>query len=86
MFAAGQLVRALSNLQCSDSDIQQGLDTLRIELTNQLDAGTPWHARNALAVIGMLDMPAWTSVLGLLDEWPGFWTSCAAEWPADQYG
>ena len=70
MFAAEQLVFALSNLRCSDADIQEGLDTLRIELTKQREAGTPWHARNALDVIAMLDMPAWVSVLGLLDECP----------------
>ena len=70
LFAAEQLVFALSNLRCSDADIQEGLDTLRIELTTQREAGTPWHARNALEVIAMLDMPAWASVIGLLDECP----------------
>jgi Family of unknown function (DUF6178) len=70
MFVAEQLLVALSNLRCSDADIQEGLDTLRIELTKQREAGTPWHARNALDVIAMLDMPAWVSVLGLLDECP----------------
>jgi hypothetical protein len=70
MFAAGQLVVALSNLRCGDGDIQKGLNSLRIELTKQREAGTPWHARDALDVIGMLDMPAWASVSGLLDECP----------------
>lgn len=70
MFVAEQLLFALSNLRCSDADIQEGLDTLRIELTKQREAGTPWHARNALDVIAMLDMPAWVSVIGLLDECP----------------
>jgi hypothetical protein len=70
MFVAEQLVLALSNLRCSDADIQEELDALRIELTRQCDAGTPWHARDALDVIAMLDMPAWVSVLGLLDECP----------------
>ena len=36
----------------------------------QRDAGTPWRARDALDVIAMLDMPAWASLLGLLDECP----------------
>src|SRR6266542_5886060 len=70
MFVAGQLLFGLSNLRCGDADIQKGLDTLRIELTRQREAGTPWRARNALEVIAMLDMPAWVSVLGLLDECP----------------
>ena len=70
MFVADQLLFALSDLRCTDADIQKGLDTLRIELTRQSKAGTPWHARNALDVIAMLDMLAWLSVLGLLDECP----------------
>jgi hypothetical protein len=70
MFAAAQLVFALSALQCSDADIQEGLDTLRIELTKQHEAGTPWHARHALEVIAMLDMLAWVGIAGLLDECP----------------
>lgn len=70
MFATGQLLAALSLLRCSDADIQEGLDTLRIELRKQREAGTPWRARQALEVIAMLDMPAWVSVLGLLDECP----------------
>jgi hypothetical protein len=70
MFVAGQLLAALSLLRCSDADIQEGLDTLRAELTQQREAGTPWRARQALEVIAMLDMPAWVSVLGLLDECP----------------
>lgn len=61
---------ALSDLRCSDADIEKGLNALRIELTRQCEAGTPWRARNALDVLAMLDMPAWVSVLGLLDECP----------------
>jgi hypothetical protein len=70
MFTAGQLVAALSELQCSDPDIQDGLDALRIELAREHAAGTPWRARGALDVIGMLDMPACAGVSGLLDECP----------------
>ena len=70
MFAARQLVAALSNLECSDAEIQEGLNALRVKLTREYEAGTPWQARDALDVIGMLDMPAWASVMGLLDECP----------------
>lgn len=70
MFVSEHLLLALSDLQCVDADIQQGLDTLRIELTKQRKAGTPWRARSALDVIAMVDTPAWVSVLGLLDECP----------------
>ncbi len=70
MFVAGQLLHALPHLRCSDAHIQEGLKTLRIKLRKQRDAGTPWHAREALDVIAMLDMPAWAGVNGLLDECP----------------
>jgi hypothetical protein len=46
------------------------LDALRRELVRQRDAGTPWRARHALDVLAMLDLPAWASLLGLLDECP----------------
>ena len=70
MFVAERLLLVLSDLRCGDADIQKELRTLRIELTRQCRAGTPWRARNALDVIAMLDMPAWVSVRGLLDECP----------------
>ena len=70
MFVAERLLFALSDLRCSDADIQEELGTLRIELTKQCQAGTPWRARHTFDVIATLDMPAWVSVLGLLDECP----------------
>ena len=70
MFAVEQLVSTLSTLRCSDVDIQQGLNALRIALVKHRKTGTPWHARHALDVIAMLDIPAWASVMGLLDECP----------------
>ena len=47
-----------------------GLDALRIQMTRQCQAGTPWRARQALDVIAGLDMPAWAALLGLIDECP----------------
>jgi hypothetical protein len=70
MFAADQLLSTLSTLRCSDVDIQKGLNALRIALMKHRKTGTPWHAREALDVIAMLDIPAWASVMGLLDECP----------------
>jgi hypothetical protein len=70
MFTAASLAAALSDLQCSDAAIQEELDLLRRELTAQRAAGTPWLARAALDPIGMLDMPAWAALCGLLDECP----------------
>jgi uncharacterized protein DUF6178 len=70
LFVAEQLISTLDNLHCVDRDIQRGLVTLRRKLVKQRDAGTPWLARNAADVLAMLDMTAWISVLGLLDECP----------------
>ena len=70
LFVAEQLISTLDDLHCVDRDIQRGLVTLRRTLVKQRDAGTPWLARDAAEVLAMLDMTAWISVLGLLDECP----------------
>ena len=54
----------------ADADTRRGLHTLRRTLVTQRKAGTPWLARDAADVLAMLDMTAWISVLGLLDECP----------------
>jgi hypothetical protein len=70
MFVTDRLIVLLADLRCVDEVIQDGLETLRRELAKQRDAGTPWRARDALDALAMLDMPAWASILGLLDECP----------------
>ena len=70
MFVAGRLIAALSDLRCGDPYIQGGLNVLRTQLTTHRDAGTPWRARQALEVVALLDMPAWNSLLALIDECP----------------
>ncbi|MEO6237056.1 MAG: DUF6178 family protein, partial [Vicinamibacterales bacterium] len=65
-----QLLSALADLQCADPDAHRDLRTLRGTLVKQREAGTPWLARGAADVLAMLDMTAWVSVLGLLDECP----------------
>ena len=60
----------LADLRCDDADTHRGLDALRRELVKQRAAGTPWLARDATDVLATLDMTAWISVLGLLDECP----------------
>lgn len=70
MFVAKELLAALRDVRASDGDITKGLKVLRTELRKQVKAGTPWKARNALDVVAMLDLAAWTSVRGLLDECP----------------
>ena len=70
MFVAEHLIVTLTDLRSVDATIQSGLRTMRRELVRQRDAGTPWRARAALDVIAMLDVPAWASLVGLLDECP----------------
>jgi hypothetical protein len=70
MYAAGRLVDILARMRCDDREIQAGLDTLRIQMSKQCRAGTPWHAREDIDVIATLDMPAWATLLGLIDECP----------------
>jgi hypothetical protein len=70
MYAAEQLIRILTRLRHDDREIQSGLVALRIAMTRSWKAGTPWHAREALDVIAILDMPAWAALLGLIDECP----------------
>jgi hypothetical protein len=70
LFAAEQLIATLTDVDCADGDIRRGLVALRRTLVEQRDAGTPWRARDAAEILARLDMTAWVSVLGLLDECP----------------
>jgi hypothetical protein len=70
LFVADQLASTLADLHCVDVDTRFGLGALRRTLAKQREAGTPWLAREAAEVLATLDMTAWISVLGLLDECP----------------
>ena len=70
LFVADQLIATLADLHGVDADTRHELSTLHRKLVTQREAGTPWLARDAVDVLAMLDMTAWTSVLGLLDECP----------------
>jgi len=70
LFVADQLVSTLADLHRLDADTRRGLRAFRRTLVKQREAGTPWLARDAADVLAMLDMTAWISVLGLLDECP----------------
>ena len=65
-----RLLGVLAALPAHDPETQAGLDALRLELTRHLRAGTPWRAREALDVLATLDLPAWTTLLGLIAECP----------------
>ena len=70
LFVADHLMSTLAELQCDDADTSRGLGALQRRLATQREAGTPWLARDAADVLATLDMTAWNSVLGLLDECP----------------
>ena len=70
LFVADQLISTLGHLYCVDVDTRRGLRALRQSLVKQRESGTPWLARDAAEVLAILDMTAWISVLGLLDECP----------------
>jgi hypothetical protein len=70
VFVAQQLISTLDALHAIDRDTQREFLVLRRSLVKHRDAGTPWLARDAAEILATLDMTAWISVLGLLDECP----------------
>jgi hypothetical protein len=86
MFAAERLIGVLADLHCRDRDIQAGLVALRFELTKQWQAGSPWRARDALDVLSSLDLLAWTTLLGLIDECPVIAAALTASLPSQSSG
>ena len=59
MYAARTLIDVVRRMRCADKDIQRELNTLRVAMSRQVKAGTPWRAEPSLDVISMLDQPAW---------------------------
>ena len=70
LFVTDQLLSLLPTLPNIDADTRLELLRSQRTLAKHRDAGTPWLARNAVEAIATLDMTAWISVLGLLDECP----------------
>jgi hypothetical protein len=70
MFVVQQLISTLDELRIVDVDIERDFAVLRRTLVDKRDAGTPWLARGAADVLAILDVAAWTSVVGLLSECP----------------
>jgi hypothetical protein len=70
MAAAEQLIALIPSLPCADPETQAALDALRVTLTREWRAGTPWQARDAMDVLAILDMPSWAGLLGLVAECP----------------
>jgi Family of unknown function (DUF6178) len=78
MRAAERLIELLSDFRHSDPETQAGLDDLRVVITREWRAGTPWRARDALDVLLVLDQPAWASMGGLVSECPVMHASLSA--------
>jgi hypothetical protein len=70
MDTAQRLVNVLARFRQADDETQAGLDELRVAMAAQCKAGRPWEARELLDVITILDIPAWATLRGLLDECP----------------
>jgi hypothetical protein len=70
MYAADHLLAVVASLRCGDVAVDEALAALRATLTKHWRAGAPWHAREALDVIAILDPPSWVALLGLLDQFP----------------
>jgi len=78
MYTAEQLIGVLTRLRYDDRAIQAGLDALRIKMAKHWQVGAPWRARGLLDVMMILDMPAWATLLGLIDECPVIHASIGA--------
>jgi len=70
MYAAEQLIAVLAALQSDDRQVRSSLAALRTQMRRHWRAGAAWRARDAMDVIAILDMPAWATLLGLIDECP----------------
>ena len=69
-FVSDQLLSMLPALPNVDADTRLELLRFQRSLARHLEAGTPWLARSAADAIASMDLTAWISTLGLLDECP----------------
>jgi hypothetical protein len=63
-----RLLATIDALRCTDPSTLLALHALARQVRARRD--TPWLASDALDVIAILDMPAWTSLIGLFGECP----------------
>ena len=70
LFVGEALLAALRGDRTGESETLAGLQELQRSLERHLTAGTPWLAGDALEVLALLDVPAWSGLLGLLSECP----------------
>ena len=70
VYVVRRLIEILSELSSDDSDLHDDLRDLCRRLHQSLSAGTPWHVRDHLDVIAILDTPSWAMLVRLIDECP----------------
>jgi hypothetical protein len=70
MYAAQIVINLAGRMRSDDTHVTRGLETLRIAMSRQVHAGTPWQAEPSLDVIAMLDQPAWAALAALIAECP----------------
>lgn len=81
MFAAERLIDVLGSLRIAGREVHLAVQTLRIELTKQWKAGTPWRASDALDTILILDAAAWAALVAVLAEYPVLHSAIASRGP-----
>ncbi len=70
VFVAEGLLAVLRGVRAGESDTLEGLRALEQSLEAHLAVGTPWLAHEDLALLAVLDTPAWYGLQGLLSECP----------------
>ena len=70
LYAAKTLIDVVGGMRCVDEELRGALEELRVAMTRQVQAGTPWLAEPSLDVIASLDQPAWAALVALIAECP----------------
>jgi hypothetical protein len=70
MAVARALAQTLAEISSDDPWMQRQLTALTRALDRHTEAGNPWHAREELEILAVLDQPSWLILTGLLDECP----------------
>jgi hypothetical protein len=70
LHVARTLAAVLRDLPCRDPGLRRDVRRLGTRLEAQVNAGTPWGERDRLDVLAPLDALAWSTLRGLLGEYP----------------
>ena len=70
LYAATTLIDVVGRMRHADGQVRRELETLRIAMTRQVQAGTPWRAEPSMDAIAIFDQPAWAALVALIAECP----------------